>query len=425
MNQTEFVNLPPEVICIIMDKHNLPLKDLRSFKSVCLTNQYLYNNLYPIVIQDIRKRDILKIHLHDSNSRVDKFLDDYQFLIQSQMNVSVELPGKHQLSQVQLLQTRLMELLFQCHPRVKQLFVYKHFPGQLLRPILTKLWDALEMIGVFYLYPDGQSELLQSNARLEYLYLKNLTKSNLMEVDGLSNVRELILWNCEGDYQLSKASNLEALELKMMDLNVSTVTLPSTLQGLKLSLCTGNLSSVLSQAAPRITRLQLSGIDLETSVNQPFTNLKSVSIDEQRFNVRNSPLLTRAGVLKELITENQSSDDESDEESDYYDEETGDESEYSNEETDDESDYSDEETGDDSDDYDGTSDESDYEETEDENDDNEETSDDNDDNEETEDENDYNEETDDNDESSNATEKVMFMMKKVDMWMKKATILME
>ena len=111
MNAVKFVNIPPEVISIIVQKQNLSLTDLKSFKAVCLSNQYLYYNLYDIVIQDIRKKGILKINLYNSDDRVAKFLADYQILTKSKMKVSIELPGKDQLSQ-QLQKTLIQELGF-------------------------------------------------------------------------------------------------------------------------------------------------------------------------------------------------------------------------------------------------------------------------------------------------------------------------
>jgi len=352
---TQFVNLPPEVICIILANNNLDITDLRKFRLVCLGNQYLHNNLYQIITNDIVKRDTLRILLDDRNVvECKKFVRDFDFLIKSEFKIKVDLRliYEHALSQNESWKSRIIDMFDMCHQRISQIYVDCFYAGaDLLEMILPKL-KHVEMLDITSRLGAHHSFLFHNLVNTNSSGLKNLNLRNMTITDfqfnAMSNLTEMKLIDCKGNTGihtlLSKATNLKKLSLKYMNVNAlvistcknlqelelvncqgeistlinqsakslislvlfdtdlnSVITEPLTnLKNLKLEGCRGEISSLFRQAAPKVCSLELNWIDMETQVER-FNNLQSVYIQNRKIDVSHCVLLAREGTLKEFI----------------------------------------------------------------------------------------------------------------------------
>ena len=157
---------------------------------------------------------------------------------------------------------------------------------------------------------------------LHFNVMPKLTDISIFQCQGGIGIRSL----------LSKATNLKTLKLSDMDGEISSyvnqtsdklrsldivgyfrpIELDSkitaslaNLRELKLERCIGEVSSLLTQAAPNISKLKLENIDLDVTVDAPFSNLKSVFINHKTLvqgkELRTCALVARGGRLREFI----------------------------------------------------------------------------------------------------------------------------
>ena len=68
---------------------------------------------------------------------------------------------------------------------------------------------------------------------------------------------------------------------------------------LYIDICSGEISSLITRAAPRLTYLELSDIDMDTQINKVMSNLKVAIIDGQK--IECPAVLKSTGKLKDLI----------------------------------------------------------------------------------------------------------------------------
>ena len=76
---TEFLDIPADVIRIIVSKQHLDIKSSNSFREVCLTNQYLYKEVFQDLTKDVQKRGILKI-TEEKIYEVEDFTKDIEYI---------------------------------------------------------------------------------------------------------------------------------------------------------------------------------------------------------------------------------------------------------------------------------------------------------------------------------------------------------
>ena len=73
------MDLPDDVIRIIVSKQHLDIYTLNTFREVCLRNQHLYFNLYPDLTKDVQKRGILKI-TEEKINEVEDYTKDIEYI---------------------------------------------------------------------------------------------------------------------------------------------------------------------------------------------------------------------------------------------------------------------------------------------------------------------------------------------------------
>ena len=74
------------------------------------------------------------------------------------------------------------------------------------------------------------------------------------------------------------------------------------LQTLSIAKIGGEISSLLSKAAPTVTNLNLSMVDMNTEIKKAFTNLKCATIDEEKIDIDECPQVLKAtGTLGDIF----------------------------------------------------------------------------------------------------------------------------
>jgi len=289
-NSTRFVNLPPDVIFII--KNFLPLADLRNFRYVCVLNEYLYDNVFEIVTKDILKKDTLKVHLVHNNS---KFLDDFNMLMNSKLNISLQLPSPLHLEQVENLKKKVIDFALFSHQRVKEITECDEFPidkntADILKQILPKMHQLTNIVLLTPITEEEEEDeeilkLLQRNSGLQQVTLV-FVNFVIEPTISSSNIKELELYGCDG--KISWLINVCAVNLtKLVLYNIyldDEITAPlSKLQHLELENTGGEISSLINGAAPTLTQFYFADMNMDifdVQVDKPFTNLKVLEIGE-------------------------------------------------------------------------------------------------------------------------------------------------
>lgn len=121
----------------------------------------------------------------------------------------------------------------------------------------------------------------------------------------------MVLYLITADDRMISLLSRSALTLTKLTLQaihfgtVFTSPLPR-LKELSLNDCDGYINSLLAAVAFNVECLELQSIDLETKVYLPMPKLKVVKIADEDIDIRESSLLTEAGKLAQLITNNSS-----------------------------------------------------------------------------------------------------------------------
>ena len=114
----EFVDLPAEVICIIASF--VDVKTVNNLRLVCLSNQHLYNNVYPDLTRDVKKRAILRI-TEEKCEQLD-FNKHYNCIIKSEFEIGIKIPDRNVCFAGNVsLYSLLINLVKNQHARVNQL----------------------------------------------------------------------------------------------------------------------------------------------------------------------------------------------------------------------------------------------------------------------------------------------------------------
>lgn len=348
--RTGLQDMPPEIISIIAEC--LPFADSKTFREVCLMSPLLR----PLYTDDLQDRGILRWR-SNLQAEIDwtRFMEDCNFLIKSTMEMSIEFPSKHELSQFHGLKSEIIRLVNVCHPKISEFKVfddeflideeahfYSYMPflsfgsamstlrtlqtlevldlNDLHQKVLPKL-RQLKKLWLFSKTTERLSELYQNllnnNKELENLALHEV---KLTTRTHCSNLIKLDVVACRGavSYLIQNSTaTLTNLDIRRTKLD-STITEPLTrLQKLTLIYCEGDISSLISAAASSVTKMILYLIPPDTRVNNPFTNLKElviaeVNVDEsdsiildggdwQQVDITDHPLLSRGGTLAEFL----------------------------------------------------------------------------------------------------------------------------
>ena len=122
-----------------------------------------------------------------------------------------------------------------------------------------------------------------SNLKKLNLINMNLDATIAITAADMKHLKELELQYCRGEISTlltQAAPRISLLILRTVDVNNSVEKPFSILKKLKLENCKGDISSLLTQAASCITSLHLYQMDNKTVVNKPFTHLQLLEIKE-------------------------------------------------------------------------------------------------------------------------------------------------
>merc|ERR1719431_728091 len=117
----------------IIDK-NLDYEARKKFREVglgCAALRHSYTD-------NIQKSSIIKLDLYDNIDACTKFINDYQFIINSRMKISLDLPSSCELSKVNKLETGILNLVNICSDRICQISVMNTVPKHLVQLILPQ-----------------------------------------------------------------------------------------------------------------------------------------------------------------------------------------------------------------------------------------------------------------------------------------------
>ena len=89
VEMAEFVDLPAEVICIIASF--VDVKTVNNLRLVCLSNQHLYNNVYPDFTRYVKKRAILRI-TRKKCEQLD-FKENFRYIMNSEFEIGIDMPS--------------------------------------------------------------------------------------------------------------------------------------------------------------------------------------------------------------------------------------------------------------------------------------------------------------------------------------------
>lgn len=338
------LDLPQELICIVISKFEL--KDLRSLRLVCCQNRFLYSNLYHVVTTEIQKRGILNIDLYDvfekDISRCIQFLKDFNYILTSTLKIKLVLPTYVMLCQVEHLKGKLLQLVDVCHARISDYYAYENVPISLLEIVLPKMTNLkkIYILGVRQRYLELCHNLINDNCEsLEHLHCNKISLLDI-QFNKMPSLVEIIIDECRGNQgvqslfhqaasvkkvticvplsdrhlDVSTLINLCAPTVTSLDLSYmllqSAITQPlANLRYLKLDYVKGEMSSLMTQAAPTLTTLILQEIDKNILVKNPFKSLKVLEMIgwnaygdyvSDEIDISSSVLLSRPGRLAQF-----------------------------------------------------------------------------------------------------------------------------
>jgi len=352
----EFLDLPADVILIIVSKQHLDIRSTNNFREVCLQNHHLYHHVFPKLTRDVQKRGILKI-TEEKIDEVEDFTEDCKYLRQSALDISI-VPIKY-ICFPENINSMLIDLFKNCNQRVTELieapYIYTFGETQkdTLKEILLNL-NHLQKMKIAQGYGQISKDILRSvknNRYLKTLRLVDITFHEFsVKMEDLPNLQKLDLWNCYGDtagslvsatapnltklviagmnlqllpeldfpklkelvvdrctgevFSLVSAAASTVTELHLLDLyfNEKVTREMTNIEALRISECRGEISSLISAAAPTVRVLDLMDIDMNTKTEKAMTNLKVITINYQKIDISKCPeAITNTGKLKDLF----------------------------------------------------------------------------------------------------------------------------
>jgi len=285
-------NLPREMICLIVS--HLSVSYLKTFRLACFQYKYLYDHFYDVVTEEIKKRCVLNFNLSGIDDHpfiLSKTLTSYYSVVmKSSFMISLKLPAAGKTVTYIDTERRLIELVNECYHRITRITAHTEVSNNLVQAILPK--STLEFLDLY---------------KVEF---------KEFQCNILSKLTEIKLSTCSGKIGLKSlfagAICLKKLSLSWMEIDsdvATSATSSNNLKELDLWECTGEISLLLTLAAPTILKLRLCTIDMDTSVQNPFTKLQVFMLStgpvpsDDEIEISASPLLTRPGKLSEFGTE--------------------------------------------------------------------------------------------------------------------------
>jgi len=279
-------DLPAELIKKI--DHYLPFSDKKSFRQVCLgcpDLRLLYND-------KILESGILKVDLKDRmvKGEIDKYLcvkfvNDLNMFVNSNLKLDLTLPGEFQLIEVDNLGAKVIELVEEGKDRIENIEISSQFGGELvdnlLEVVLPKLTELkkIKIIRGLYKAQELLLQLIKNNSGS----VEKMELHDMRFTSSPVHLTDLKLNSCHGKIvsSLSKASNLKKLKLSGFVIDAATaVTFRNLkkLEELEINACQGDITTVMTEAAPNISVLKLEGVRVPYSVEVPFTKLKKLKL---------------------------------------------------------------------------------------------------------------------------------------------------
>ena len=300
--QRGLLDLPAEIIQQI--NHNLPLQDEKRFREVCLGSPIL-RNCYK---DEIAQSGLLKVDFSNKASSL-KFKEDFNFIVNSKLEISLVFPEVHKLSKVQEFNFHCIEMICACRDRISQIEFSCKTPLTLLHMIKTEFLQ-LRKIKICVLGAGHQNY----NSMFQELINNNSQQLEILELSGMRiisfNFNEMVklidlsFFQCTNvPCLLYQASNVKKITFKEMYFDPDTAITAKNLKNIEtlhLHKCDGDISTLLTQVA-HISRLELNQCKLNTPVKMPFRNLKSAKVNNIEIDVSGSSLCEKPGKLNELL----------------------------------------------------------------------------------------------------------------------------
>jgi len=295
-NKTQFEDIPPTDISHLLNY--LSIADLKCLRLVSKQISQLVTNLYTSAF-------VMKIDFKSPDQSIlERFVREYEFFVNSCLDISVILPTLSQLSDASL-KRRVVRLIDDCHHRIVALQAHKT-SKDLITEHVTKL-HQLEKLCIHDYHsnvdPHVLITLITNNAdSLVHLDLEGVALGDLQVNKPSLQLQYVSLYDCSGQNAIhslitKSSSTLTELILWNIDLDIEFVNTFKDLKVLSLSWCEGEvgITSLLAQCAHSLRKLSLTDINLDTRVDKPLSNLRQVTLDRQIMDVSRCQLVTQAG----------------------------------------------------------------------------------------------------------------------------------
>ena len=294
----EFLDLPAEVICIIGSFSDI--KTVNTLRLVCLANHHLYDKVYTDLTTDVKKRAILKI----TEKKCEKLdiSEHFNYMINSEFEIGIEIPSDDIcFSSQEDLYSLLINLVENPGARVTQL-TEKPADSDYRKNdyIIQDMLPYFSHLHKLYLYlrrgtkiADEVFTSVKENVKLNTLLLTNITSGGNISFNqaDLPNLKDVTLIKCSGDSVVSllsaAAPNLTKLNIRLMYCQVLADLQFSNLTDLELFRVDMFTTASILPRAPKLEKLSLGYITVVSKYEDlhNLTSLKDLSLNNCRGNI--------------------------------------------------------------------------------------------------------------------------------------------
>ena len=169
-------DMPPEIIQLI--DRNLNFADRKLFREVCVMCpllRYVYKDV-------IEVSGIVKVDLKVDVDACLKFINNFDFILNLNRNISLKLPSKNLISQVPNLGPKVTDIIDLCHGRITQIDIDWNVPTNLQEVVLQRLTNLRKMRMVTFQGTSSQiyKQIINNNCQVvQQLELRSITFSDL------------------------------------------------------------------------------------------------------------------------------------------------------------------------------------------------------------------------------------------------------
>lgn len=289
-------DLPAEMISCIDEK--LSFEERKCFREVCL----MCPSLRQKYKDEIEESAILNLrlwpHYKVPGDECLKFLKDFDILTSSRINIRLSLPHQKNLSAVENLERKLIEIIDVSHDRISKISVNEFLTADLL-VILLKL-TGLEQLSISSSL-DRDSKILQNLIRnnskgLKDLYLEDVRFKHF-QFNVMPMLTEVFITNCRGDISIqsliSRSRSIEKLNLDNVNIDLIS-TACHKIKTLRMDGCSGKVSSLINHIGASLTDVSIKNVRFDSNITATLTNLQSLDLFDCNGDI--SSLLTQGAT---------------------------------------------------------------------------------------------------------------------------------